>query len=544
MSKFGSRPSNVRAPVASSAVPDTRTHEGAAGYTRDARSALFLLAASNFVTETSFYESAGDRDARFEQLIHDVTREDPGWVRRFGPYLRGTMHMRSASIVLAAEYVKAGGELGRSLVNAVLQRPDEPGEMLAYWTSRHGRNVPKPIKRGVADAVQRLYNERAVIKWDGGSHAWRFADVIELVHPKPVAPWQGDLFRYLLDNRHHGDGSATSTGEVHEDPNTGWTDAIGPLATIAADRRLLALPESARRAAIGSADWDTAGWSWERLAGWIPGGMDAAAWEAVIPQMGYMALLRNLRNFDDAGISDDTATAITVRLTNPDEVAKSRQFPYRFYSAYKAIPGLRWAYPLERALTLSLDNVPALSGRTLVMVDVSGSMTHESYLQQFHPRWRAQGRNKSTLPWEMAAVFGVALAMKANAVNGHADVVAYGSAWEQVQIQRGAAILKVVDSFKHTTAWQTGTATLQIADHLTRGAGYDRLVILTDEQTFAGAPADALSVPLVYTFNMAGYAAGHLPSGEHGRYTFGGLTDAAFDLLPALEGRADGRWPF
>lgn len=528
MSKFGSRPSNVRAPIAGSAVPDVFTHEGGAGHSRDPRSALFLLAASNFVTESSFYETAGDRDVRFERLVHEVTALDPAWVRRFGPYLRGTMHMRSASIVLAAEYVKGGGEGGRALVNAVLQRPDEPGEMLAYWRSRHGRNVPKPIKRGVADAVQRLYTERAAIKWDGAAHAWRFADVIEATHPKPSAGWQHQLFRWLLDSRHHGDDF---------DPDT-----FDALSTIAQDRELLSMHEDRRREWLPEA---AAIWPWERLSGWLPGGMDAAAWEALIPSMGYMALLRNLRNFDDANISEDAATAVTVKLTNPDEVAKSRQFPYRFYSAYKAIPGLRWAYPLERALALSLDNVPALRGRTLVMIDVSGSMTSEGYLRQFHPRWRDGGRNKSTLPWEMAAIFGIALGMKASAAGGHADVVAYGSKWEQVQIPHGAAILKVLDSITRTLAWQTGTLTIDIAETLTRGAGYDRLVILTDEQTFAGARADVLGhVPRVYTFNMSGYAAGHLPSGGQGRYTFGGLTDAAFDLLPALEGMSDGRWPF
>jgi hypothetical protein len=55
----------------------------------------------------------------------------------------------------------AGLEGGnRRLVGSVLRRADEPGEMLAYWTSRYGRAVPKPVKRGIADTVARLYDER------------------------------------------------------------------------------------------------------------------------------------------------------------------------------------------------------------------------------------------------------------------------------------------------------------------------------------------------------------------------------------------------
>ena len=178
------------------------THEGGLGYERDAKSELFLLAVSNFVSEGTFYESAFDRDDRFGRLVAKVTAEDPDWVRRMIPWLRNEAQMRSASLVAAAEYVKAGGELGRQVVSAALQRADEPAEMLAYWHQRHGRRVPKPVKRGVADAVVRLYNERAALKYDGHAKAWRMADVIELVHPEPKDAKQSALFKYLLDKRH------------------------------------------------------------------------------------------------------------------------------------------------------------------------------------------------------------------------------------------------------------------------------------------------------------------------------------------------------
>lgn len=78
------------------------------------------------------------------------------WLRRDG-------RMRTASIVGAAEYVKArldagveDGPSNRQAVDSVLLRADEPGELLGYWTSRYGRAVPKPVKHGIADAVRRL----------------------------------------------------------------------------------------------------------------------------------------------------------------------------------------------------------------------------------------------------------------------------------------------------------------------------------------------------------------------------------------------------
>lgn len=44
------------------------------------------------------------------------------------------------------------------MIASVLRRPDEPGELLAYWTATYGRAVPKPVKRGIADAVRRIYH--------------------------------------------------------------------------------------------------------------------------------------------------------------------------------------------------------------------------------------------------------------------------------------------------------------------------------------------------------------------------------------------------
>src|SRR5690606_23104993 len=79
------------------------------------------------------------------------------------------------------------------------------GEALAYWLGRHGRRVPKPVKRGLADAAQRLYSEQSALKYDAGQHTSsrtiHFGDVLELCHPRPVDNVQDALFAWLLDRR-------------------------------------------------------------------------------------------------------------------------------------------------------------------------------------------------------------------------------------------------------------------------------------------------------------------------------------------------------
>src|SRR5262249_1500052 len=126
------------------------------------------------------------------------------------------------------------------------------------------------------------------------------------------------------------------------------------------------MPVADRTAVLAPSTLDSAGMTWEPLAGGRQAPMDAAARTAVIPSMGYMALLRNLRDFDEAGVCDDIAAAVAAKLADPAQVLRSRQLPLRFLSAYRAAPSLRWAYPLETALGHALANVPALSGRTLI----------------------------------------------------------------------------------------------------------------------------------------------------------------------------------
>jgi hypothetical protein len=529
------RQANVAAPVSSSTdTPDALTAEGGAGFTRDPKSELFLLAVTNMVAEDSFYEGARDRDRRFAQLIHTVALDDPAWVARFVPVLRDRMHLRSASVVMAAEYAKArqatadpdgmAAPTSRSVVASALARADEPAEMLAYWHQTHGRRLPQAVKRGVADAVARLYTERAALKYDGDTRGYRMGDVIELVHPEPTGERQSAVFHYLLDRRH-------GREDIVADP------ALLPV--VAARQALEAIPVAERRALLGEADvqerFRAAGVTWEWLSGWLDGPMDGTAWDAVIPSMGYMALLRNLRNFDEAGIPAATRDRIAAKLADPAEIASSRQLPLRFYAAYQATRSLSYAATLETALTSSLANVPAFAGRTLVLLDVSGSMASPM-------SGRGTGQR-----WELAALFGSAVALRAE----HADLVAFQTTSQAIDFRKGGSVLRLIESIKPLVGG--GTKTFEALQAHYRK--HDRVVILTDEQAFPqgqlnasqgwrswlGTPAQSIDVP-IYTFNLAGYKVGHLPSGSHNRYTFGGLSDLAFSVLQILEQRKEVGW--
>lgn len=284
--------------------------------------------------------------------------------------------------------------------------------------------------------------------------------------------------------------------------------------------------------------------TWEdalSLAGQV--GVDKRdVWEAMIPSMGIMALLRNLRNFDQTGVRDKVAVEVIERLTDPEQIASSRQFPFRFLAAYRATGNsLRWAWPLEQALNHSLVNVPALKGRTLILVDRSPSM---------FPGYYNAGKSDISRA-DQAAVFGSALALRAE----DATLVEFGGTSRVVTYKPGTSVLKLVDSFGQIAYTNIPNAVKQ------HYKNHDRVIIITDEQTRPGCLSpvygwgirgtgevtiDSLipkNVP-VFIWNFEGYEAAAMPSGSEARFHLGGLTDKAFRLIPMLESGANGRWPW
>lgn len=522
MARYNKPPKPLAPPIVSVASPTARTGNNAPGFIRDAKSELYLMAVSNFGMDKA-YETAVAGDVRFKSLVREVAAADPDWTKRFLPYLRNEANMRTASMVGLVEAVEAMVKAkipgGRQMTYFTITRADEPGEVIAYlfnaFGRKTGRRICKPIKRGIADAIQGLYGEYQTLKYDTESHGVRFGDVLELCHPKPRDYHQSVLFKYLIDRRHKREGGIPSSltmmhknAWLREQVAKGNTDLL-------LDTHILR----------------DAGMTWEdalSLAGTkVP---KRKLWEALIPTMGYMALLRNLRNFDEALVSNEMAQQVHTKLTNPEAVAQSRQLPMRFLSAFRSVSNVRWHMTLETALEYSLSNIPEFKGRTLILIDTSGSMADPM-------------SDRSELRrWDAAAIFGLALARRCES----ADVVSFSDRSIAFPLQKGASLLVMLEAFRRGYFQGHGTSTEMAVR--TNFNHHDRVVILTDEManhhTAAHVGASIpTEVPLI-TFNLAGYKVGHAPSGTATRITIGGLSDQAFKLLHAYELRANGGWPF
>jgi hypothetical protein len=265
---------------------------------------------------------------------------------------------------------------------------------------------------------------------------------------------------------------------------------------------------------------DKNGLTWEQASSKY-GKLDARFWEAMIPNMGIFAIVRNLRNFEEAKISKDAQNLVRSKLSDPETIRKSRMFPLRFFTAFVALNSLTYGRELEEAIDLATSNVPSLPGKTLIMVDLSGSMDYpmsdKSDVKRIAP----------------ASIFAAALAIRAE----HPTLVGFSEATSEIKVNKTNSVLLLTKDIV-TAVPHMGTQTWQaVQKHF---AGHDRVIILTDEQadSYYGASDPAKVVPgttPLYTFNVAGYRAGHAPSGKKNRYTFGGLSDAAFTAIELLE---------
>ncbi|SEQ19588.1 hypothetical protein SAMN05216188_102363 [Lentzea xinjiangensis] len=148
-----------------------------------------------------------ERLDHYAGLVRRSTVEDPGWTAallrwtRHGAGLAYTAHAGAAEF-LAARLAAGLHGMSRQVVDSVLAEPNDPTWLLNYWSYKHGRALPKPLKRGIGDAVRRLYTEESVREHDHTFISLRFGDVLNRVHPKPVDERQSALFRSIVDRRY------------------------------------------------------------------------------------------------------------------------------------------------------------------------------------------------------------------------------------------------------------------------------------------------------------------------------------------------------
>ena len=470
----------------------------------------------SFVSD-QFYRKEAKTLERVSQLLDEGVSHE--FAAKAAIYARDQFNMRSISHVVAAELAARvkDSQWMRPFVRDVIVRVDDMLEILAYYQNKYGRQpVPNALKRGMRDAFAK-FDGYQLAKYRGERNAVKLVDVVNLVHPVPTELNRDALNQLVADKLR-----STDTWE-------------------------------SRLSQAGQADESEVNRS----------EMKAEAWAGLVQsrKIGYMALVRNLRNIlEDAPQVVEEAAAMLVQ---PELVRRSRLLPFRFVTArdqllkwrenrrvarksgdsfwsrlVRAYKGIPEPVPepepvvdpvdllleaLNRAPELALSNVPKLEGRTLVVVDGSGSMT-----------WNGG-------PIKIASLFA-AVILRANP---EAHLMMFATDARYLYVNPRDSILALQRQIE-VRATGGGTNFNAVFDRATRA--YDRIVILSDMQGWmaggynqGGAPTAALAGyrkrtgadPKVFSFDLQGY--GTLMFPERNVYALAGFSEKVFEVMALLE---------
>ena len=360
---------------------------------------------------------------------------------------REQMKLRHAPLLLAREMARH--KTHRALVSEtlarVIQRADELAEFVAIYWKDGRVPLSGQVKKGLAAAFPK-FDEYQLAKYDRGGPI-KLRDVLFLCHAKPRDESQAGVWKKLIWGRLN-------------TPDT-WEVALSS----GADKR--------------------------------------EAWERLLREqkLGALALLRNLRNMREAGVDESLVLAAFGSLST------ARVLPFRFLAAARYAP--QWEEALEVAMLKSISAADKLRGKTIVLVDVSGSMTA--------PLSRRSEMQRTD------AAYGLAVLVREIAEK--VAVFSFSNDLVEVPTRRGFALCDAIDRSQRHGATYLG----QAVEALNRKQKYDRLIVITDEQAHDKVSAPAGSG---YMINVASYKNGV----GYGKWThIDGWSESVIEYIRALE---------
>ena len=197
-------------------------------------------------------------------------------------------------------------------------------------------------------------------------------------------------------------------------------------------------------------------------------------------KLGYLATLRNIRNMVEAGVDPGL---IESRLLS--EVGRKGVLPFQFISAAKMVPAFEGV--LDRAMIGTLEGFGRLPGNTAVLIDNSGSM---------HGRPISK---RSVLDRSEAAV-GIAVMALAMAERGRCFV--FGNTCGEIAPRVSMSLRDGVKASGHNGGTYLGAA----VQHVERSGQFDRIIVVTDEQSHDKVPVPAIGKR--YMINVATFKNG------------------------------------
>lgn len=482
----------------------TTNYEGATAYKLSSAMELYTAVVTSSL-ENQFYEKGKDKLKRIQELIQ---KNDPVFVAKLAIYAREKMNLRSIPLVLIVELAKihTGDSLVKDSVARVIQRADEITELLAYYTLANNRNevkklnkLSKQIQKGIALAFNK-FDEYQFAKYNRKSDI-TLKDALFLAHPKAKNEDQQAIFNKLVQ-------------DTLDIPYTWETElsAIGQQQFTS---------DSDKKAAVAN--------KWEELIG--------------SGKLGYMALMRNLRNIIQANVNDQSLQLACSTIANEYKVQRAKQLPFRFLAAYREILALNTSKKLvldalEEAAQHSATNIKGFDYNTKVVIacDVSGSMQ------------RSISQNSKVLAYDIGLMLGMLLKSKTK----NAQIGLFGDTWKIIDLPTKNILKNVQKMYKREG--EVGYSTnghLVIEDLIKRNEVVDKVMIFTDCQIWNsnGYGYNNSSVSLestwkrykkiapnakIYIFDLGGYGKTPLQI-KNDAFLIAGWSDKIFEILDNIE---------
>ena len=423
--------------------PPIFTHEGAVAahinpYQQLRRSVLACL-----LFETEFYE---DGQEIAKRIIDTAALCTPEQVAALAVAARRTFGLRHAPLLLLLDLIKRGGKLAGDTIANTVKRADDLTELVAlYWKFNPGKPLTKQMKIGLGRSLLR-FDAYGLAKYNRDG-AVKLRDILFLTHAKPEGEAQEVLFKQLAENA-------------------------------------LPIPDT----------WETE----------LSAGKDKRETFTRLlneGKLGYLALLRNLRNMTEAGVDTGLIKAAILARKGADLV-----FPFRYTAAARIVPQLE--RELDQALIASVKG-NTFSGKTIVLVDVSGSMD-------------AQLSGKSDLKRQDAA------ATLASVIDGDVRVAVFDTGVIEVPHRLGMAGVDAILK-RHG-----GGTDIDQAVRWANRQPHDRLIVITDEQS-----ATRVSAPVAKHAYMINVASNRNGVGyNNGWRHLDGFSEAVLRYINAIESEA------
>jgi hypothetical protein len=360
---------------------------------------------------------------------------------------REQMKLRHAPLLLVREMARHKTHRApvSETLERVIQRADELAEFVAIYWKDGRVPLSGQVKKGLAAAFPK-FDEYQLAKYDRGGPI-KLRDVLFLCHAKPRDEAQAAVWERLISGQ-------------------------------------LTTPDT----------WEVA----------LSSGADKhEAWGRLLREqkLGALALLRNLRNLREAGVDESLVFAALGSMS------AARVLPFRFLAAARYAP--QWEDALEQAMLKSVTASEKVPGKTIVLVDVSGSMTA--------PLSRRSEMQRTD------AAYGLAVLLRE--IGEKVAVFSFSDNLVEVPARRGFALRDAIDASQRHNGTYLGKA----VEELNRKEKYDRLIVITDEQAHDTVPAPNGKG---YVINVASYKNGV----GYGKWThIDGWSESIIEYIRSLE---------